>query len=785
MTRSKLLVSALVAIPLAALLLAAVFLVPSGGLRFEPEAGEQRDYRIDLRMRMIEEGRTPPLSTDVMIMQSIMRYRVEETSPELKVHVTPRFMSLSDGWDSHSVSSARSGALRRGPGGDLLSDGFDLVIDPDTGDTELQAVNQQAWEKLQYRAGDQLQAQMRQQVITPAVARSIPAQQGATLPLEGFQGMPPLIVTVESVTDDDIVVGLRRDENQPVTSVPFINDDDLRARITDVSGRMRLSRDKGWIESMALVSDQQVVSSDKTVNVHAAVFIEAVEDPALGPLDYSLRPFAAATLLVEWPDRHKVKLPQTTDETHPLQVLNPPESPLANTATSFSTSRIKNRITLHLEPHLPKNQPLGRIIALEELTLRDKHGDVLDIPLVIETTAPDFMGNFSRDIRLSPLGWDSVELSRIDRIDARFRYQPITNPTPVKLPLTGTSSHIQDGQARASAIPTDKGWRIVLEGTNQQFFFIDNSSSFPGLSAQWSDEAYDGMPPSDRSILGRVSTPGSYQQQLMIKGQADHFSLLLYKDRPASEAGIQQVTFLPQHEYVANRDLPPHDKKFLHLPEVQSSQPLSLDSVAPEGAEQNFLDIKLPAGIGAACELTSETQDNTDLTLLWSPVREDRQMYRQTLGLAKDEKDMEEWQMITQVSRPAQSHDINVTTTLRCPGHPAWKTQPLEEGNPEPWLVDMQSITDGNIDPDEPAARFFSHHRFHGLRGQTLRPMLKNPDPHKRVGSWLRESVDRTMDDYMDDQGRVRFWGRVVSVQAIHFSGDPIKRTWHHHLEAY
>lgn len=509
-------------------------------LSFNPQAGDTRDYRVDLHMRITEEGAEPSLYEDVVSLQSLLHYRVDGLVP-LKIHAQPRFMSVSDGYDM--MTSSGRGPFSRNAVKELMSAGFDLTIDDSQ--TTIKAVNEEAWDGLLEKAGEEMEAQMRQQIMLPAVTRAIPMQKGAEVSVQGFQGMPPLNLRVEAVDDDGITVDLAGEADASELALA-LGSDKVRTQVTDVKGRVRLSRDGGWVESMVLLSSQKVEAHGRQANVRVVLSVHHADNAASVPVELSLKRGLGLARLIASTKALEMELPQTASEQQQLPVLEPVTAPFANPEGQLSVDEEAGRVELQLNLDRQPNEDSGQIIGVETLELFNAEGEAIDIPLVLEEIGTGGLHGADFLIRFLAAGWEKPDLENIAKVEAVLQYRSPTNPTKVALPLADTSTEIQEGNALAQALPIDGGWRVILKSANHDYYLLDRSAAFPGLSAQLASSPFEGATPIERSMLGRVTITDAWETHYMVKGEGDRFNLLWIKGAPVIETS--SISFLNENE---------------------------------------------------------------------------------------------------------------------------------------------------------------------------------------------------------------------------------------------
>jgi len=778
---TKKLVLALVALlALIAAGMAAILFWPSTGVTFDPAKGDQRDYRIGVIAHVREGNDTPnALNSKSLIMQSVMRYRVDAAGPTLKMHIEPRFIHVEDGDGFSMLSSAKRDKLRGTPVVDLMSDGFNLIMDRTSGDTRLSAVNKNAWDEFTEHVGNAPTEQFQQQMAPPSLTQKVPTREGAQITVEAFQGMPALKLTVETVTANSVTVTLIRADDKPTAYTPIGG---ASARVTAVHGRMRLDRDGGWIDALTLISEQDVKNEGKTGHIHTVMTMRAVDDPALGSLKDGLEYLRAAARVSQRPDGVDLPLPHGPAAADKRPMVKPAKTPFATADASFAIDEADHALVLTLAHDIPVDAHLG-MSTLKSLTLRDADGKTLDIPLVLESIGPDYsQGTMNTAVRLLPMGWQDPQLDRIATVETRLDYASPAEPGHIELPLADTPTEVHDGGAQARAVPTEDGWLLTLTGTEQAFYIYDSSATFArGLSARISARAHEGLTPSDRTLLARVDAPDAWVQQILVKGDGDAFGLALYKRMP--EPSRHDITFTSRQQRYSNRELPPPETRELYIDELPDAPSLSLDDVAPEGAGKNQLTMRLPIGVGSACELSADAPSESGHALVWRPDDERASGFGIGSRRTGEHPATAPWQLMTDDGVRVYFYGIDVTTTLRCPGQPAWQTRQINDTSDKPWLIAIEAVIDGDIDPTQKASRFFDSHRFLDNHGDLVRPMLKHMTPDMKLDDWRVEGANHSVGDYLDDAGRIRFWGRIDQVKSVTFSGAPIEKQWHNHLE--
>lgn len=505
---------------------------------FHPSPNAQRAYHVGVRVQIDDGNDASAARSQWLALQSVMRYRVTADGPAPKIHVEPRFMQAEN--ESKTLfSSSRRDDLHDTSIPRLMGDGFDLTMDRDSKSTRLQSSKRDAWQAVAAKSTVPV-SQLEQQLLAPALAQAIPARQGAQITLEGFQGMPALRLTVAEVDRDSLTATFTRVDDVPRPMQPMSGPCDCaKALVTDVDGRVRIDRDSGWIQSMALISDRQIERGGRTAQLHSVVAMEAVDDPATGAMYDGLRVFKTNAMSAALPDAD-MYLPETAEDTLERPVVEIPEQPLAHADTGFHIDDEDGALVLTITHHDDENVSLDQL-ALDALTLRDAHGKTLDQGFVLDSIARDFEQDDTTRVRLLPLGWQAADLSDIAEITATFAYQPLSAPSYVRLPLRETPTRLDDGAAHARAVPVDGGWLVSLTGRYSHYYTYGLTTVFEGRSARTTNRGRDGIAQADRVLLDRVDDPDVWGLQFELTGDIDAFDLMLYTAQP--KPSTHQLTF--------------------------------------------------------------------------------------------------------------------------------------------------------------------------------------------------------------------------------------------------
>ncbi|MES1924786.1 hypothetical protein [Salinisphaera sp. T31B1] len=503
----------------------------SAQVAFDPAQDAPHAYRVAMRTQT--EGTRYASSGQWLALQGVMRYRVRAGAdePTLTMHAEPRFLQ-ADNQDGVVFSSARPGGPEHALLARAMDSGFELDITRETGATRLKTGDEQAWQAIAAQTDIPLE-QLGQLILAPAVTRAIPAKPGAQVTIDHWHGMPALRLTVEQVDRDSVTATIGRAENR----APDSRTADIP--VTDVTGRLRIDRRSGWITAMTLISDRQVGRAGRTLRLHSAVTLRAVDDPAIGGLYDSLRQFKTNAMLAALAGAD-MYLPESAADAPERREIEPPQNPLADSEPVFHIDDEHGALVLDIRHHNGENIGIDQI-TLDTLTLRDADGNTLDLGFVLESIGQNRDEDNTSRIRLLALGPQPDRLDEIAEVQASFTYQPVGAPTYVSLPLRDTATELEHGPAHARAVPVDDGWLVTLIGSYSTYYTYDHTTVFKGRSAITSDRADGGAAPTDQVLLDSVDDPNVWIQQYELEGDIEAFALSLYAAE--ANASTHELTF--------------------------------------------------------------------------------------------------------------------------------------------------------------------------------------------------------------------------------------------------
>ncbi|MCK7458897.1 hypothetical protein [Idiomarina aminovorans] len=501
-------------------------------LRFEANVGKTEQYRLDMRTRILDINNRDWQISDTASLHSILHYRVDKTDSDINVRVVPQALTFSFN-ESVQFSSSNPKRNLEKPVRKLISSGFDQTMNRKTGRTTVSAKQEN---RDLHEESRQLVEQLQQVILSPVVNWALPMVEGKSVTLNSFQNIPSLVLKVDSIDENSITVDITKETKAPADALPVMgHDPSLKVRWSEVNGRMRISRDDGWIENLVLITTQKAVTGSPSKEIDTTLVLRRKSELVVGSTDDFLAPFEMATFLAENSGSYELSMSSTGE---------PPDfdfvgDPVAHTETAFAINPKDNSLELELDFVGPKDKVMGGLTAINSLTLMDKQGNKLNIPMMLRSIEPNYSGASEMNIYLVPLGWEKTDLSNISSITAVMDYMPAVEPIPVTLPLAKDVTSIQQKNAQASATPTDEGWIIATRSSDRSYYILDQYADYPGSSGRWSDKAFHDLKPSTELQLRRVDAPEAWYQQFVIKGNSDKFPLTYYQEPP--EAEVRQV----------------------------------------------------------------------------------------------------------------------------------------------------------------------------------------------------------------------------------------------------
>lgn len=349
---SRKIVLALVGIIIVSISIAALLPEKTKFLRFETDIGKEEQYRLDMRTRILEINNRAWQIADTASLHSILDYRVDKMNPDINVRAVPQALTFSF---NESVQFSNSNPKRNleKPVRELISSGFDQTMNRKTGKTTVSA--KQESRNLQ-EASKQRVEQLQQVILSPVVNWALPMVEGKSVTLNSFQGIPSLVLKVDSIDENSITVDITRETKAPADAVPMMgHNPNLKVRWSEVNGRMRISRDDGWIENLVLITTQKTVTDTPAKEIDTTLVLRRKSELVIGSTDDFLAPFEMATFLAENNGSYELSM-SSTGESPDFDFVS---DPVAHTETAFAINPKDNSLELKLEFVGPEGKVMG------------------------------------------------------------------------------------------------------------------------------------------------------------------------------------------------------------------------------------------------------------------------------------------------------------------------------------------------------------------------------------------------------------------------------------------
>ncbi|WP_252108114.1 MULTISPECIES: hypothetical protein [unclassified Halomonas] len=515
---------------------------------FDPALGDQRQYFVGLRLG----ADSPVLQREDRYIESVMRYRVDtDVDAVMAFDIEPRYLMISAPYydvlfDSASPETFETAIAR------AMAAGFELQADS-RGHTTMTAHDSNAWQALSTGQDDLNPEQFTRAFGVPGIMAELPPTVGATVTVGGLHPLSDVTLTVTEVTDQWITADLSPADKAEPGDWPLPGGD-VAVSLSKLEGRVKVERDTGWIESLALFAEQTGQYQGQAVTIPLTLAMQALDDEAaLGEhapsMLYHFETFADPSEEEPGQEHYDLDLPQRKEA---LTARNPRQPDDVQKVFPEREGRFRidvdqNALTLRVPIHLEERQFAGGL-SLNALTLQGADGEALALPLRV--TSNHQVNSTQRgqaiEITLRPLGWESVDWSTVQGVTATLAYRPVTVEEHLFIELGDEPTSVQRGDAVARAIPipqTSGEWHLEL-GNRRNAFIPDNSTLHGDIRVYNTNLRYDAsLPPTPRSLIEGVSFPYAHDFQLKIEGDADRLPLVLTPF--AQEVQAFDMTFTP------------------------------------------------------------------------------------------------------------------------------------------------------------------------------------------------------------------------------------------------
>ncbi|NZA25580.1 hypothetical protein H0E84_04230 [Luteimonas sp. SJ-92] len=738
-------------------------------LQFSPRSSEERAYQLYTHGIISAEGRAgrQTLEQEARMM---LRYRVLERTPHLRLNLQPEYLSMDvgrTGFSSAAEAEGRIGDLQS-----LLSGGFEVEMDTATGDVlDFRLGNDAAWRRLTESdsAAEMLLQQLRNQMTQPGqpgLGVRVPLRERAELTVPGAEGTPDLRLRVERVTQDEVHLALRG------------GDDEAR-----MAGFMVLEREGGWLRRLGAVVDVPFEASGVRGTLRQRVAMAPADWRGALPMASSLYGEDQQFRPMSWfPEEAQAASKRATrDEVFPSAVgeflFEGHGIPARLDAETYA-------IELRLGHRLREPLALGRL-RFAEVELRDADGDVVDIAVHVGRPwefRPWDHAHVRSTALVLPLQWGvESELARVAEIRALAHYQPSTL-REVEIALDPDRSvRTDDGDAWVTATPLaqDGVFEFRFGGNADHrilWAFAPELGARGRLVSDPDAELPDWLEPEDMQFLGRMRNDGAMPAlQVQLDEVPERLRFYAYEVADAP-VWTQPVRFLTPRRRHADLDLPPMAQLGLRpeehradaRPDDGSPVAVATAELQPSGEAQHRLELTLSDVQAALCTLSVENGAQLQGTPLeWQPEREDasrRFLRPQHLPVA------ERWRLRTADGVRSHFYDLEVVTRLQCAGEGRWREADYALGG-RPWLIDLPALLGEAPDPAMPARDLLGRYRFLDETGEAL--------SLQPAEAYAMPSLDEaSLGDYLLQGRYLRIAGVPARVEALEAAGEAVDRRW-------
>lgn len=315
-----------------------------------------------------------------------------------------------------------------------------------------------------------------------------------------------------------------------------------------------------------------------------------------------------------------------------------------------------------------------------------------------------------------------------------------------QLELTGTPRKLQAGSSSMTAKPgaLHGEWWVEIANSGQQRwqFAAAESPAHQG----WSTKRYPSS--SFWDIARNQPRPDPIAESYQLRFNAEAPTELPVTLLHTEEVRVADVRFSTELDQRTNASIPPT----WHIPLQHTDTDLTLD-LPMHAQDLEYQELFLPITMSNICELRVV---EADLPLQWRPVgRLSETSHSRSAELPEDYLGRVRWELQSADGEQRFFHDLEVTSELRCPAGVTW--QPLAYEQRElPWLVPLEALPGGSVDPTQPAREFFGRFRFLDANGQALMPMARAAD-----------LTDPTLKSFVFPEGQLKFHGEVTRIEQL------------------
>lgn len=723
-------------------------------VEFKPVKGDEHHYRVYSHTTVKTDYRNMSLSTDMMV-----GYKVREVGKLAEFDISvDAFRLNADGTSISNFNAAEKEPELHA----LMSQGFEADIRlKDNSIARFTAKNQQLWQAMMQDKGAQLQEELNKMLQAPSAPGSFPAVKGHTFKLAGYLGAPEVTLVVSDVTDKNVRLTLSADKDG-----------------TRIYGKLALNRKNGWLERLAVVSEQpfdngyvEGTARSVMLMLPQEQYVGNLSNPAVGdesPYEY------------QWPDELADDWLQQANRQLTEKDIFPQQAGIFQNE-SYDGETLNLTYPHRMAPILAEGE-----LELTNLVLRDQQNEPLAVNL-----APykSHLVSWSEDeyqslTSLFLTGWNvSVEqLYELQTIEADAVYHH-ARLVPVTLAVSASEPvqlNYEDVTATLTPVSGEKNTFLLslTDAETRWFSFYMQLGGKVMLQRVSGEAGTDWLSPAESALLSLATTSGYVRTWQVVFDEVPQ-EITLYVNERTGETTKRRLSFMNPPAYEADPQTMPLRDSYLYQDDefsfystdaAPSPVVVALADLEPELAD-NSLNLTLSSEQAAVCELAVvQAPEVNGHKLKWLPVADNTYRYisfNEGLILSRQQR----WQLASEDGIRQYFYDIEVKSRLACKGEPVWQT--LTYGNDDSfWLVNLTEL-DPELDLSLPVAEFIRQYRFLNRNGKALAlsipPVLFDSDikiQHQPLHALLT------------DGKWLKIGGRAVAVEKIVVNDKPLTREW-------
>lgn len=724
-----------------------LFLTACGGdVTFRPEPGDSRQYQLHSRVELDLRagGRRQSTSQQVSLLAS---YQVESVRPHLLLLRADYLRMRSPAGSFSSSDDAQSPEWR-----ELLAEGFELEFDQDSGALlDFRGRHREHWQALLKNGGERFASDMRRQLSAPALQR-IPARVGAEVRLQNFQGSEELLLRVKAVDEESLLASLEQQGEE-----------------TRAYGYLRLERKTGWLQRLALISEQPVEEYGVRGSSRTQLLIlPAGEDVGMASLDaYAWgEPDAEGFVFPAW-EEQAGELPNG-------------QAGVADVFPSRVGQLDHDEDKIRLEYQHALTSAEGTLVY-DDIRALDANGNLLDLRLLGAAGAmsPGWQSGEPLNTSASylPLGWRNTrqKLAALHEIRVRADYYPFRHER-IELPVdAGGVSRIEVDGAWVELTPTETSGEYILGlGASARAHF---SLAIEGLAGAhgW---LHAEPPPASwlgaddlRLLRAGIGDGAAWHYRVKFAGLVPRVLGVHLLTRETRTPFSQELQFLSAQAAYDRLDIPPPVTYYLHADPAEQLEPsaalFDLQTLRLEDVELNRLRLTLTAEQSALCELkVLDAPSEAGHALVWMPAPAE---YGNSGDMQLPRS--QQWQLRTHDGVRQYFYGVALRSQLSCSGRAVWRQVDLALGE-RPWLIDPRRLPGYVEKADMHAATFLRRYRFLDQSGRALALL---PATFQQQGLDIGIAPLR---EFLTEDGLLRVAGTPVRVEQLHSEGEPLQKSW-------